>query len=225
MSAIRIKNWHEFQHFKDRTPPWIKLHKTILDQRDINAISDSSFRVLIGLWLLASEDHAMQGNLPPVDDIAFRLRMSNAAINKALQELKPFLIQDDINAISSRYHSDAPETETEAKKETKTETDIPACLKSVSGFESEWQEFLNHRKAKKAVPTKRAKELLLQTLSERPDKSVAALREAIVRNWTGLKWEWLDKDNSGGRKRELTASQKMNMSAEQQRKWLAEGAA
>jgi hypothetical protein len=98
-------------------------------------------------------------------------------------------------------------------------------LKSVSGFESEWQEFLNHRKAKKAVPTKRAKELLLQTLSERPDKSVAALREAIVRNWTGLKWEWLDKDNSGGRKRELTASQKMNMSAEQQRKWLAEGAA
>jgi len=192
MSAIRIKNWHEFQHFKDRTPPWIKLHKTILDQRDINAISDSSFRVLIGLWLLASEDQDMQGKLPSIDDIAFRLRMSNPVITKALQELKPFLINDDINAISERYQDDAPETETEAKKEAKKEADIPSSLMAVSGFESEWQEFLNHRKAKKAVPTKRAKELLLQTLSERPDQAMAALREAIVRNWTGIKWEWLE---------------------------------
>jgi hypothetical protein len=124
MSKLRIKNWHEFQHFKDRTPPWIKLHKTILDQRDINAISDCSFRVLIGLWLLASEDHAMQGNLPSIDDIAFRLRMSNAVINKALHELKPFVIQDDITAISPRYQDDAPETETEAEEKTEKETEL-----------------------------------------------------------------------------------------------------
>ena len=129
-SGLKIRNWHDFQHFKDRTPPWIKLHKTILDQRDINAISDCSFRVLIGLWLLASEDHAMQGNLPSVDDIAFRLRMSNTAINKALQELKPFLIQDDINAISTRYQSDDPETETE----TETETELMS-------FDSFWKAY------------------------------------------------------------------------------------
>jgi len=133
-SGLKIRNWHDFQHFKDRTPPWIKLHKTILDQRDINAISDCSFRVLIGLWLLASEDHAMQGNLPPVDDIAFRLRMSNAAINKALQELKPFLIQDDINAISPRYQDDDPETEAKTETKAEVETDLMS-------FDSFWKAY------------------------------------------------------------------------------------
>jgi hypothetical protein len=28
---LRVKNWSEFQHYKDRNPPWIKLHRTLLD--------------------------------------------------------------------------------------------------------------------------------------------------------------------------------------------------
>lgn len=122
---MRIKNWHELQHFKDRTPPWIKLYRNILDQRDIMMISDCSFRVLIGLWLLASEDKKMEGNLPPIPDIAFRLRKTEVEITKSIQELSAFIIFDDINLISERYQVDAPETETYRqetyKKETETE--------------------------------------------------------------------------------------------------------
>ena len=33
---MRIKNWAQFQHFKDRSPPWIKLHREFLDDYDIN---------------------------------------------------------------------------------------------------------------------------------------------------------------------------------------------
>ena len=68
---MKIKNWSKFQHFKDRRPPWVKLHRDILEQRDITMISDCAFRVLVGLWLLASEDEEMQGGLPDVDDISF----------------------------------------------------------------------------------------------------------------------------------------------------------
>jgi hypothetical protein len=114
---MKIRNWNQFQHFKDRCPPWIKLHRNILDQRDINLISDRSFRVLVGLWLLASEDRRMEGNLPPVEDIAFRLRMDKSVTIKALQELRNFLDQHDINAISTRYQLDDPETETETETE------------------------------------------------------------------------------------------------------------
>ena len=114
---IKIKDWDEFQHFKDRSPPWIKLYKTILERRDIAMISDCNFRVLVGLWLLASEDETRQGILPPIEDISFRLRKTEKQINEALQELKPFLIFDDNSVISERYQDGILETETETETE------------------------------------------------------------------------------------------------------------
>jgi len=131
---MKVKNWSKLQHFKDRTPPWIKLYKNILDQRDINLISDCSFRVLIGLWLLASEDSEMEGNLPSIEDIAFRLRIEKVKLNKSLTELAPFLIQNDITVISEVYQLDSLETETE----TETETDRPALKPRFNDF---WQTY------------------------------------------------------------------------------------
>lgn len=122
MSAqLSVKNWSTFQHFKDRNPPWVKLHKTIIDDRDINVISDCAFRVLVFCWLLASEDKEKSGKLPDIDTIAFRTRIDKSKIIKALQELKNFIVQDDINAISTRYQSDAPETETETEGEAEAQ--------------------------------------------------------------------------------------------------------
>ena len=80
-------------------------------------ISDCSFRVLIGCWLLASEDKTQTGLLPDTKTIAFRLRKPETVILKAFSELSPFIYQDDINVISTRYQHDAPETETEGQRE------------------------------------------------------------------------------------------------------------
>ena len=124
ISTTRIKNWKEFQHFKDRSPPWIKLHKNILDNRDIGVLSDKAFRVLVLIWLLASEDKQKIGSLPSVEDIAFRLRMDKSMIIKCLGELDNFLISSDIKPISRRYQLDVPETETETEGETEKEGDI-----------------------------------------------------------------------------------------------------
>ena len=145
--TIKIKNWSKFQHFKDRRPPWIKLHRDILEQRDITLISDCSFRVLVGLWLLASEDEDMQGGLPDIDDISFRLRIDKAKVTKALSELEPWL---DINVTSERYQSDAPETETEAEVETEVETYIPPTIVEESGF-NEWYDSYPRKIGKKAA--------------------------------------------------------------------------
>jgi len=123
--GYKIKNWKLFQHFKDRCPPWIKVHRKILDQLDINVLSDRSFRVLIGLWLLASEDKQMIGLIPDVDQIAFRLRMPKDVIDKALEELSGFLIPHDIKMLSGRCQDDDPETETEADKKRDNQKDPP----------------------------------------------------------------------------------------------------
>lgn len=112
----RIKNWKKFQHFKDRRPPWIKLHREILDQRDIMMISDCNFAFLIKLWLLASEDEGNEGKIPSVEDIAFRFRMKKSQVINCLKDVDNFLVHDDIKMISERYHDGPPETETEERQ-------------------------------------------------------------------------------------------------------------
>jgi hypothetical protein len=115
---MKIKNWKKFQHFKDRKPPWIKLYRDILDDVDINMISDRCFRVIIMLWLIASEDPSREGNLPALRKLAFRLRMSEATLVEIIKGLTEFIEFDDIDLISTRYQHDTPETETETEIET-----------------------------------------------------------------------------------------------------------
>ncbi len=132
---MRIKNWDQFQHFKDRNPPWIRLYKTLLDDPDWHNLDGDSAKMLVQLWLIASEDKEKQGKLPQITKLAFRLRVTEKDLNKYVIKLSHWLIHDDINTISegyhsvsdenisvsARYHVDAPETETE------TETDIVEC--------------------------------------------------------------------------------------------------
>lgn len=120
----RIKNWAKHQHFKDRTPPWVKLYRDILDDPDWHELSGDDAKTLISLWLIASEDKDMNGGLPDVRKLAFRLRTKEAQLKQALTRLSNWVLQDDISVISERYQVDAPETETEReKKRQRTETE------------------------------------------------------------------------------------------------------
>lgn len=129
--ALKIKNWSKFQHFKDRRPPWIKLYRDILDDKDWHALKGDSAKLLIMLWLIASENN---GEIPAIEVLAFRLRISEKAVRASISELSPWLYQDDINMISGRYHGPQnqyqqliskglgeTETETETEKEGECE--------------------------------------------------------------------------------------------------------
>jgi len=144
---MRIKNWSKHQHCKDRRPPWIKVYREILEQRDIMMISPHAFRLLVLLWVLASEDESMTGTLPTIDDIAFRLHMDKPMLDKYLQELGPWLEQDDNKTVSTCYQDGSkvlsprqqlvvPETETETETETEKEakTETRSRQRSVSVF-------------------------------------------------------------------------------------------
>lgn len=212
---MKVKNFAKLQHFKDRCPPWIKLYRDILDHRDISLISDCSFRVLVGVWLLASEDKQMQGNLPSVDDIAFRLRMDKVKVINALKELKPFLDMADIEVISERYQDDAPETETETKgeierKKEEEEKEKPQAARAPRSIVSKpddvsdqtWTDWVAHRKAKKSTVT----ETVLKSIQAEADKAgmnlEAALETMCARGWSGFKAEWVQ--NAGVAKGKVT---------------------
>jgi hypothetical protein len=117
MQYFRVKNYEKFQHFKDRTPPWIKLYRDILDDPDWHELDGDTAKTLIGLWLIASEDETHQGALPSVRKMAFRLRTTEDKLQKALSKLSHWLVRDDITLISDRYQDDAPETEREGETE------------------------------------------------------------------------------------------------------------
>jgi hypothetical protein len=115
---MKIKNWKRFQHFKDRKPVWIKVYTDLLNDLDWYKLDGDAAKLLVGLWLLASEDPDQNGELPDIETIAFRLKIPEAKVKQHVTKLDHWLYQDDINLISSRYQVDILETETEREIET-----------------------------------------------------------------------------------------------------------
>jgi hypothetical protein len=55
LEYLTVKNWSKFQHYKNRTPPWIKLHRDLLRDYDFCRLPDVSKAHLMLLWVLASQ--------------------------------------------------------------------------------------------------------------------------------------------------------------------------
>jgi hypothetical protein len=80
------KNWATFQHYKDRSPAWIKLHRSILDDYEFSCLPVASRALAPLLWLLASEYE--DGKIEASENkLAFRLRMSVEELREAIKPL------------------------------------------------------------------------------------------------------------------------------------------
>lgn len=139
---MRVKGWAKFQHFKDRKPPWIKLYRDLLDDLEWFQLPPESAKLLINLWLIASENN---GNLPDIKVISFRCHTDIKVISKILPTLSHWLeeseanssmYQDDITVISDRYQDDTLERETEREKETETEKERESTRKKYGEFQN-----------------------------------------------------------------------------------------
>jgi hypothetical protein len=118
MKFLYVKNWDEFQHYKDRSPPWIKLHRDLLRDYNFLCLQDASKLHLMLIWLLASQ----MDNKIPADEKFIRNQIGvkeKIDFNELIE--KGFLI-DASNALAKCKQTAIGETETE----TETETDIRA---------------------------------------------------------------------------------------------------
>lgn len=134
---FRVKNFEQFQHYKDRSPPWIKLYNSLLDDYEFSCLQDASKLHLILIWLLASK---LDNRLPldakwiankinatePVDidlllDAGFLVEINDVAECK----------QAASNALADNKQPAIPETEgeteTEGEGEKKGAAAPPAC--------------------------------------------------------------------------------------------------
>jgi hypothetical protein len=189
---MKIKNWTKFQHFKDRRPPWVKLYRDILDDLEWHELDPLAAKVLVMLWLIASEN---DGRIPDNKTLAFRLRLTELKTKEIIIKLSHWLEHDDINAISEQYQCDRPEreTETETKKETKREiATIVACPPDVD--QQIWDDWKQLRKAKKAPVT----ETVVNSARKEAAKANMAFSDFLsvwcARGSQGLQAEWLKPD-------------------------------
>ena len=123
-TIFRIKNWAEFQHYKDRRPPWIKLHRQLLDDYEFHRMSDASRAILPCLWLIASE--FKNGEIESsVDSLAFRLHVDCRKLDICLKELKTKgFIEFASIALASCEQVAIPEERREEKRREETEREI-----------------------------------------------------------------------------------------------------
>ena len=215
---MRIKNWKKFQHFKDRKPPWVKLYRDLLDDLEWHELDPKAAKVLVMLWLIASED---EGNIPPVKQLAFRLRLSEKETEVCIIKLSHWLEHDDSNVISTRYQLATSETETETETETKKERETEPPL----GVSQEvWVSFVKQRKAKKAQVT----ELVIKGIQKEADKAgwslEMALNEVVVRNWQSFKADWVkDKVSNAERLSNTMSDLTRGLTAPKKPFWKTEG--
>jgi hypothetical protein len=72
---------------------WFRVYDDLIDDPKVQRLDPSLFKALINLWCLASTNH---GVLPPIDEIAFKLRMKPEKAQRVVTELRaPGLIDDD----------------------------------------------------------------------------------------------------------------------------------
>ena len=64
VETLKIRNWETFQHYRDRSPPWIKLHVEILSSKDWVLATDRTKLLMVVCMLVASRNGGEIPNEP-----------------------------------------------------------------------------------------------------------------------------------------------------------------
>lgn len=141
MDYLYINNWCEWQSYrKDRgTPPWIKVHRTLLSNQKWAALSDAEKGQLISIWIVAAD---AGGKIPANPTVIKKICQLDNEPNinkfKDLQFLITTCQPNDNQMTTTCQPLDAPETETETEvysKEIETDKKEREALTKFSDLE------------------------------------------------------------------------------------------
>lgn len=104
MRTFSVKNFERFQHYRDRSPPWIKLYNELLDDYEFGLLPDASKMHIIAIWLLASRSE----NKIPYDAAWVSRRINaNSKVDLDLLAANGFIVVDQELNNSERSASTA----------------------------------------------------------------------------------------------------------------------
>lgn len=119
-----VKNWDIFQHYKDRSPPWIKLSTSLFQDYDFGCLQDASKLLAVCIWTIASR--SSDGSIP--DDFPYIHRQCNLGPTVTIENFNELISKGFITAevpaskvLASRKQNACLETEAETEGETEGE--------------------------------------------------------------------------------------------------------
>jgi hypothetical protein len=134
-----VRNWRKFQHYKDRNPPWIKLHFELLSSSDWVMLDDASRVLAVAIMLVASRNDG------EIDGLSTGLDyLQRVAYLRKRPNLKPLIdcgFLEPASGCKQTLADARPETETETediKKEEKTRSTKGSRL-SLDSLPDEWR--------------------------------------------------------------------------------------
>lgn len=138
---FKVVNLEKFQHYKDRNPPWIKLHNTLLDNFAFGNLPDSNKAHLILVWLLAVRHE----NKLPWDEkwISARIQ-ANRPINLNLL-LEQGFIECYQDASTSLAKCTSDRTGIARLEEERREEERRYVHETLSGFDLFWKSYPNKK--------------------------------------------------------------------------------
>lgn len=176
MPRIRTKDWSKFQHYKERAPSWIKLHKNLLDDYKFHRLQDASRALAPMIWLLASEKTDGVIDMP-WDELAFRLHLSEEKLQQAAKPLFEagffILEQDASGALADCEPNTCLEESREQAQEEKIlpDTSGPSKQSYSQLFEKFWAAYPTD----KNMPKKKAFAVWQRLSPEKRDAAIAAI--------------------------------------------------
>ena len=136
----RIKNWEKYQHYKDRDPPWIKLHRDTLTSRMWVSLDNDGRALAVACMLIAA---GTENQIP--DDLGF---IKRRGYFDKIPDLSPlvecgFIERCENNDVADAstdaskpeqvLPDDRPETETE-KRQRREEAETDSCTRAFAEF-------------------------------------------------------------------------------------------
>jgi len=197
--VIKAANWSSYQSYKDRKPPWIRLHKSLLDNYEFQSMSADARAMLPMLWLLASEDKDPTSGLvtDSIQKISFRLRIDTKTVQDSIQEIIQAGFFEEIQScnesVTKPYkdweESVTPETEAykaEAEAEAytpETETKKKNIMSSKLDGAKKILEYLNAKTGKSFRPIDSNLKLITARIKESSETSCYQVIDDRVLAW------------------------------------------
>jgi len=186
---LSIPNWDELQHYKDRSPPWIKLQNALLEDYKFECLPDASKAHLICIMLLASRINNCIN--PDPRWIARKIGANSkvdigSLIDSGFLQLNqpiPSMGQDASNPVADSLPRGEKRREEESRVEkTKVEWLSPDWLNKKA-----WAEFEAHRKEIKKPLTDLSRTKAANSLEHFTEIEQQSFIDTTIQNrWTGI---------------------------------------
>ena len=154
MKYLKIVDWDKYQTYrKDRgLPPWIKVHRSMLQSQRWLSLTDAEKGQLVSIWVVAA---AKGGKIPADPEILQRMAQLKELPN--LEKFKQLKYIAGTRMTTKRQPNDAPDTDTD----TDTDADAEPGWQD-NAFEEDWESY-----PRKAGSKKKAKVCYLKSVTSK----------------------------------------------------------